>query len=46
MNDREAETYLNKNIKVVIEPMIGDLLEVRPDDTVFILTKKIHRYCI
>jgi len=37
MNDKEAEQFLDKNIKVVIEPMIGDILEERPDDAVYYL---------
>ncbi len=40
MNDREAENFLDKNIKVIIEPMIGDILEERPDDSVRLVLLK------
>ena len=35
MNDREAEAFLDKNIKPIIEPMISDALEEKPEDTVY-----------
>ncbi len=44
LNNDKPETYVDKNVKVVIEPMINDMLEEQPNEPVKLITNIIRFY--